>query len=105
MTSKSLILAAALAAGCVGAAWAETPAATDEETPKFCTNDKARVDEKHVYSAECPAASGVRRPDGTWVPADDTSDKSSAPGTEDTGTPEAPPTAPTAPDMGSGTNY
>jgi hypothetical protein len=103
---KTLILAAALAAGCIGAAQAETPAASGaEDTPNLCTNDPAKVDARHVYSAECPSVSAVRQPDGSWVPAKDMQDMQSPPAGEGTDEPETPSPTPAAPDMGSGNNY
>lgn len=101
LTYTSLAL---LAGGAV--AQSETPAAPGApgsemgSRPAMCTNDRSKVDAHHVYSAECPSASAVRQPDGTWAPAEEGPGEAPATSGAPTTTPDK-----TAPDMGPGANY
>jgi hypothetical protein len=76
-----------------------TPGAETGARPAMCTNDRSKVDAHHVYSSECPSASAVQQPDGTWAPTDEGPGETPATGAPDT-TPDR-----TAPDMGPGSNY
>ena len=106
MTGKTLTLTLVLLAGCMGAARGGTAPVAGEKTPQLCTNDKARVDATHIYTAGCPSVSAIRRPDGTWAPAKDGPGASTSPTTTDEpGVPADANGKPAAPGTGSGTTY